>query len=279
MSVPDKLPISVFIIARDEASRIGLSIDSVRDLVAEVVVVEWGSVDGTAEIAARCGARVLHNEWKGYGPQKRFAETCCSNRWLLNLDADEALSPELARELRSLFAGGNPACDAYRLVIRAMCPHEDRPQRWAYANSPIRLYDRDRGGFADSLVHDSVLMREGSRVGTLRGDVHHRGILTFEQLAAKINSYTSMQAADWLQRKQPRVSWLRMLTAFPAAFLKSYFLRRHFVWGRYGFAISVCYAFARLLRLAKVHEQQLLSDAAQRGSRKPPAAGSRARAA
>lgn len=257
MAVSERIPVSAFLIARDEAARIGAALESLHGLVDEIIVVEWGSQDDTVAVARAQGARVVHREWTGYGPQKRFAEECCRHRWLLNLDADEALSPELAAELRELFQSGEPPLDAYRLVIRAVCPHEDRPTRWAYANTPIRLYNRERGRFSDSPVHDSVLMAPGARVGRLRGDVYHRGMLSLEQLLAKINAYTTMQARDYVQRKPARVSWWRLLTVFPAAFLKSFLLRRHFVWGRYGLVISMCYAMARLLRLAKIHEYEL----------------------
>ena len=253
----ERLQVSAFVIAKDEAARIGAALESVRDLVDEVVVVEWGSTDETVAIAEKHGARVVHNEWRGYGPQKRFAESCCTHRWLLNLDADEALSPELQQEMRQLFAAGEPACDAYRLVIRAVCPHETAPMRWAYANSPIRLYDREHGSFAESTVHDSVVMDHGSVVGQLPGEVYHRGMLSLDQLVGKINSYTTLQAEDFVARKSASISWWRMLTVLPAAFFKSFVLRRHFVWGRYGFAISMSYAFARLLRVAKIHEQQM----------------------
>ncbi len=257
MSNGPRIPVSVFIIAKDEAHRIGLTIESVRDLVEEVVVVEWGSADQTAEVARSLGARVFHHPWEGYGRQKRFAEDQCRSRWLMNLDADEALSPELQEELVQLFSTGAPGHDAYRLVIRAVCNHEQRPTRGAYANSPIRLYDRERGRFSESPVHDSVIMQAGTRVGKLRGDVYHRGIISFTQLISKINHYTTMQANDYVRRKNARVPWWKLLTVFPGAFLKSYFLRRHFVWGRYGFSISVSYAFARLLRLTKILEHEL----------------------
>lgn len=260
----DPLPVSAFIIARDEAERLPATLESLRGLVAEIIVVEWGSSDDTAEVARRCGARVEHHAWRGYGPQKRFAESCCQHRWLLNLDADEALSPELQAELRQLFAAGLPPLDAYRLVIRAVCPHESRPRRWAYANTPVRLYDRQRGRFSDSTVHDSVLLDKGARVGRLHCDVYHRGMLSFEQLVTKINSYTSMQARDHVARKAAGVSWWKLLTVVPGAFFKSFLLRRHFVWGRYGLAISMSYAFARFLRLAKIHEHELLATSRER---------------
>ena len=85
------LPLSIFLIVKDEADRIGATLDAVAGLAAEVVVVDSGSTDGTRAIAEAKGARVVHHDFAGYGPQKRFAEEQCSHPWLLNLDADEVV--------------------------------------------------------------------------------------------------------------------------------------------------------------------------------------------
>jgi glycosyltransferase involved in cell wall biosynthesis len=85
---------SCFIIAKNEARRIGEVIASVRDLADEVIVIDSGSTDGTQQIAQDLGARVIFNEWPGFGPQKRFGEDQCRNDWVLNLDGDEVLSDE-----------------------------------------------------------------------------------------------------------------------------------------------------------------------------------------
>src|SRR3712207_4928412 len=98
------LPLSVFIIARNEADRIGATIRAVRDLTDDLVVIDSGSTDGTQAVAEELGARVIFNAWPGYGPQKRFGEEQCRHDWILNLDADEELSPALREEIRSLFA-------------------------------------------------------------------------------------------------------------------------------------------------------------------------------
>ena len=131
------LSLSVFIIALNEADRIGDVIRSVGDLATDLLVVDSGSRDGTVELARSLGARVLHRDWDGYGPQKRFAEEQCRNDWLLNLDADEVVSPELAAEIRRLFADG-PDRDAYRIGIAETFPGEVRPHRWAYTLTPVR---------------------------------------------------------------------------------------------------------------------------------------------
>src|SRR5829696_9538141 len=120
-------PLSIFIISRDEADRIGDTIRAIRDLTDDLVVVDSGSSDGTQGIAEALGARVIHHPWPGYGPQKRFAEDQCRHLWLLNLDADEVVPPELEREIRALFAEGEPQSPAYRIGIAEIFPGEDRP--------------------------------------------------------------------------------------------------------------------------------------------------------
>src|SRR5688572_5763573 len=121
----DTLPISCFIIAKDEAKRIARAIASVTAWVDEVVVVvDPRSTDGTQDVARRLGAKVTENPWPGYGAQKRFAEDLCRNRWLLNLDADEAVTPSLEKEIRALFAQGEPAVAGYRVFIAEILPFE-----------------------------------------------------------------------------------------------------------------------------------------------------------
>ena len=128
-----RLPLSVFIIARDEADRIAQTIRSVRDWVDEVIVVDSGSVDATVAVAEAEGARVVFNAWPGYGPQKRFGEDQCRNDWLFNLDADEVVTPGLADEIRALMgSGGHLAADGWRVMIRDVYAHEDEPASWAY---------------------------------------------------------------------------------------------------------------------------------------------------
>ena len=102
-----RTPISCFVVAKDEADRIGRTIESVRDWLSEVIVIDGGSTDGTAEIADELGAKVLFRAWDGYGLQKRYGEECCRFNWLLNLDADEVVTPELRDAILALFAGGS----------------------------------------------------------------------------------------------------------------------------------------------------------------------------
>ena len=96
-------PLSIFIIAQNEVDRIGRTIEAARALSDDIILVDSGSTDGTQALAESLGARVIFNAWPGYGQQKRFAEEQCRHDWLLNLDADEVVPPDLAAEIAALF--------------------------------------------------------------------------------------------------------------------------------------------------------------------------------
>lgn len=252
--VPD---LSIFIIARNEADRIGRTIAAVRDLSDDILVVDSGSTDGTIAIAERLGARVIHNDWPGYGPQKRFAEAECRHLWLLNLDADEMVPPDLAREIRAALAGA-PEVDGFHVPIAEIFPGETRPHPLAYALSPVRLYRKDRGRYADSIVHDRVMFGSGARFGRLEGVVHHFSVRSIGEQMAKLNDYTDQQARDLALRGERVPTW-RLFVEFPISFFKAYVLRRHAVRGVYGFMTSMNYAFYRWLRVAKDVERRIMA--------------------
>lgn len=248
------LPISAFIIARNEADRIGHTIESLRGLVAEIIVVDSGSTDDTVELSKELGAKTLFNEWPGYGPQKRFAEEQCQHDWLLNLDADEALSDELVEEIRRLFANGEPEHSGYFIRICEILPGEVRPTALGHSLSAVRLYDKRCGRYSDSTVHDRVHFERGntSRLGHV---IWHRSSRSLAHSVDKLNHYSSMQAEDMRARKRmPPFFAVRLVLEFPLAFCKAYFRRGYMFKGVPGFVNSMVYAFSRFIRLAKLDE-------------------------
>ncbi|MFC7396966.1 glycosyltransferase family 2 protein [Chelatococcus sp. GCM10030263] len=264
MPTPQPLPLSVFIIARNEADRIAATIRAVRHLTDDLLVVDSGSDDETVAIAEELGARVLYNPWPGYGPQKRFAEEQCRHDWLLNIDADEVIPSDLADEIAALFTAGEPGADAYEIRIAEIFPGEGRPHPLAYALAPVRLYRRDMGRYSPSTVHDRVELVPGARVKRLKGTIHHFSVRSLGDQLAKLNSYTDALADDLDVRGQ-RVSTLRLFLEFPAAFIKAYIGRRHAVRGLYGFMTAMNFAFYRYLRVAKHIERRLLARAKREG--------------
>ena len=257
-------PLSIFIITRDEADRIARTIEAVRALSDDILVVDSGSTDGTQAIAESLGARVVFNPWPGYGPQKRFAEDLCRHDWLLNLDADEVVPADLATEIATLFSQGQPAADAYKLRIAEIFPGEPAPHRFAYALSPVRLYRKAKGRYSPSPVHDRVDLAPDARVARLKGTVHHYSVRSLGEQMDKLNGYSDAQADD-LDRRNATLSVFRLVAEFPANFIKAYIGRRHALRGVYGFMTAMNYAFYRYLRVAKHWERRLQ----RRASAKP----------
>lgn len=256
MSDRGKLPISAFIIAQDEEDRIGRAVKSVRGWAAEVIVVDSGSTDRTRVIAADLGASVVENPWPGYGPQKRFAEDLCASNWLFNLDADEEVTDALAQEVRALFRLGAPAMDGYRVRIPDVYPHESRPRAGGFGHSQIRLYDRRKGRFSESPVHDVVQLPPAARVAWLKSPMKHHSHRSIASSVEKMNRYSDAQVADMRARGRKIGAW-RLLFEFPMSFLKAYVLRRGFLHGWWGLVIATNYAFSRHLRLAKAYQAEL----------------------
>ena len=250
----ETLPISCYIIAHNEADRIALTINSVRGWVGEIIVVDSGSSDDTVSVCEFLGARVIHNPWPGYGFQKRFAEGECKQHWLLNLDADEEITPPLRDEIMALFASGEPAAAGYIFRIRDLLPQVVILALGAHTDLRIRLYDIRKGRVEASNVHDPVLIAQGETV-TLNAPVLHRSFRNLSHMLAKINSYSDVQAENLAKKGLP-FARARLLVEFPVAFLKIYFLRLYILRGWRGFIYSMVYAFGRFVRLAKYIERR-----------------------
>jgi len=248
------LPLSVFIIARNESDRITHTLESVRGLSDDIIVIDSGSTDDTCAVAERLGARVVFHEWKGYGPQKVFGETLCRHDWLLNLDADEALTPGLVNEIRALFATGEPSRKGYKIHIKALFRFQKKLPWFAVGTWQLRLYHRKHAGFKDSTVHDSVVMNGNEKAGALHAPVLHRCFRSHTHAMEKINFYSSMQAEDAFARNR-KPSSLRIAFEPFIAFFKSYFLRGYIFYGLDGIIQSYIYAYGRLIRLAKIRER------------------------
>jgi glycosyltransferase involved in cell wall biosynthesis len=247
------LPLSVFLIARDEAARLPATLDALG-FADEVVLLDSGSTDATLEIARARGARVEQRPFEGYGAQKAHAEALCRHDWVLNLDADEVVSPALAAEIRGLFAGGLPAPGAWRVRILTVYPGDAAPRPFANDYNVVRLYHRAAGSYSTHPLFDRVTLTGGVRPGQLRAPVHHHAITSWAHFVEKENRYTTFQA----QTARARPRWrllLRLPVEMPLAFLKFYILRRHVSGGWKGFAFAMIAAFGRTLRLAKMLER------------------------
>ena len=252
------IPLSIFIITKNEADRLGRTLSAVRDLGAELIVVDSGSTDGTEALAEGFGARVIRHDFAGYGPQKRFAEEQCVHDWLLNLDADEVVPPKLAAEIAAVFEKGEPDVDAYTVPIAEVFPGESVPHAFAYTLKPVRLYRRSKGRYANSIVHDRVALLPGAIVGALKVPIHHFSIRSIGDQIDKLNAYTDQQVRDLAEggKSVPGMAAFRRISCrlleglYPAP--------AHPAGGRYGFMTAMNFAFYRWLRIAKDVERRRL---------------------
>jgi glycosyltransferase involved in cell wall biosynthesis len=242
-----RVPLSVTIIAKDEADRIGRCIVAIKSIADDIVVVDSGSKDDTVAICQRLGARTVFNAWVGYGQQKRFAEDAAKFDWVLNLDADEVVSAELAAEIRDLLAS-EPPLKAYAFRQVTVYPGQDRPRLWADYHNYVRLYDRRAVRFKDSETHDTVDL-QGTTFGQLKGEALHFSWRTLAHVRRKLDVYTDMQARE-LKKKRWQMQ-LRRPFEYPFLFFRYYVLRRHFTGGWYGVRAAHTFAAGRAQRIRK----------------------------
>lgn len=253
--------LSCFIIAKNEEHRIAFTISSIKNIVDEIIVIDSGSTDNTVKIAEELGARVVYNPWPGYVAQKAFGEALCNYDWVLNIDADEELTPELGHEIEFIFKSGNQdRYAAYQINFVILHRRDIKPRLFAPANKFIRVYNRKFCSFSNtvnSTTHDAVVFNKGvditGKIYDLNEIAYHRSGTSIEQLVAKANFYSSEQARDMAKngRRPPKI---RIIFEMFFWFFKAFIIRRYFVFGFDGFVDSVIFAFARFIRLAKARE-------------------------
>jgi glycosyltransferase involved in cell wall biosynthesis len=263
-----KLPVSCFIITKNEADRIGRCIASVVQWVDEVIVIDSGSSDDTVPIARRAGAKVMYNQWPGFGQQKRYAEDQCRNHWVLNLDADEIATPDLKSELVELFKSGEPEFAAYRLPVHIVYPGRNRPRLFAKDHTCIRVYDRRRVRFKDSTLHDSVDPGHHP-VGGLRSVVFHHTFSSFKGLIAKCDERATYSALHASYRS-PGMLRLRAFAEWPLVFTKYYVFRRHMMAGLDGLVFAAIMAHYRQARIIRMLAQQAHHESSTAGTNRVP---------
>jgi glycosyltransferase involved in cell wall biosynthesis len=247
-------PLSAVIITLNAATQIEACLRSAR-FADEIVVVDSGSRDATAEIAVKYGAKVIQQAWLGFGPQKQFAVEQAAHDWVLCLDADERVSRELQESIGVALT--RPEFPAYRM---ARCNRF--MGRWlkhgeGYPDWSLRLFDRRVARWSEDAVHEKVICP--AVAGVLGGDLLHESQETLAAYLDKQNRYTSLQAEDMLWHG--RRAHLGHLVVSPAVrFIKFYFLRKGFLDGVPGLVhIAIgCFnsfiKYAKLIALAKENE-------------------------
>jgi glycosyltransferase involved in cell wall biosynthesis len=238
--------ISATIVTLNEERNIARAIESLR-CADEVVVVDSGSKDQTREIAMRLGARVIEEKWRGYAAQKNFAAECAGNDWILSIDADESVTPELEAEILALKKAGT-RFDGYSFPRLAQYLGRWIGHSGWYPDRKVRLYDRKKAEWVGEYVHESV--RVAGATGELQGNLLHFTCATLSEHLATLDRYTTLAAREVIAQKKP-VTILR-LTVDPAwTFFRTYVVQRGFLDGPQGLAIAWMAALYTFLKYAK----------------------------
>jgi (heptosyl)LPS beta-1,4-glucosyltransferase len=245
--------LSVTIITKNESADIAAALASVA-WADEIVVVDSGSSDGTVAIAQHYTPRVVVREWPGYIAQKNYAASIAAHDWILSVDADERVTPELAREVRDLLDGA-PAAAAFRIPrVTWHLGRWIRTTDW-YPDYQVRLYDRRAAEWTGRYVHEGVTAR--GAVGQLRGELQHHAYRDVADHLETIDRYTTL-AARQMHEDGRRATAIDLAIHPPLAFLRNYIVRGGFRDGRVGFVISRMNAYYVFLKFAKLWELQNL---------------------
>jgi glycosyltransferase involved in cell wall biosynthesis len=232
------MKISAVIITFNEEENIRAACDSVA-WADEIVVVDSESTDNTREIAAACGAKVIINKWPGFAAQKQFATEAANHDWILSLDADERVSPELRASIEVVRQKSQSGlADGYRVARRTFyLGRWIRGGGW-YPDYQLRLFDRRKGNWGDRLIHESVVMKPPARVETLPGDLLHYTVRDAAHHQKMIVERYAPLGAQQMFRDGKRTSSLKAAVAGPSAFVRSFVLKGGFRDGAAGLTIA-----------------------------------------
>ncbi len=213
----------------------------------EILVLDQHSTDETTAVCARHGARLEQTDWLGFGPTKQRAVALCRNRWVLSIDTDERVTPQLRAAILALPESPQPAAFAVNR-LSSFLGRRIRYCGW-HPDWVVRLFDRERAGFDAKAVHEAIQAR--GPVGRLDGLLEHEPYRTMEQYIAKLDRYTSAAAAE-LASQGRRCGPGHALLRAHAAFWRMWLLQQGYRDGWAGLVLCHCSAFYVLSKYLKL---------------------------
>jgi glycosyltransferase involved in cell wall biosynthesis len=239
--------LSAIVITRNESANISDCLLSLH-FADEVIVLDNGSTDGTADIARRLGAQVAAtDDWPGFGPQKNRVLDLASGEWVLSIDADERVTPELCEEIKATISGSS-TINAFSFPRRSSyCGQYMLHSGWN-PDMVVRLFRRGTAKFSDDLVHERLMVN--GPVGQLKSRLLHQSFPDFESVLDKVNRYSSAGAQSMGLRGKTATLW-DAIGHGAWAFFRTYVLRRGFLDGQLGLALAISNAEGTYYRYAK----------------------------
>ena len=253
--------LSAIVITRNEAHNLHDCLQSMHGLVDEIIVVDSQSSDNTVAIAQQHGAKVSQPaDWPGFGPQKNRALDLATCDWVFSIDADERVTPELAAEIKYLLQSGD-ASVAYKVPrLSSYCGKFIHHAGWQ-PDYVLRLFKRGTARFSDDLVHERVVTEQP--VHALKQHLLHYSYLNFSQVLSKVDAYSTASAKQAYARGK-RSSVAGALGHGAWAFFRTYIIRRGFLDGAHGLALSISNAETSYYKYLKLWHMQQAEEAADK---------------
>lgn len=249
------ISVSIVIITKNEEQNIGDALESVKDF-EDIVVVDSFSEDRTVEICRKYTGRVFQHEWQGYAKQKQMAVDYAERDWVLILDADERVTPELKEEIIEVLY--KPDCNGFYIPRKNFFLGKwIRHSGW-WPDYTLRLFRKDVSYVEQREVHEKVIVK--GAVGYLKKPLEHYTYRSISEYIKKMENYSTLSARE-IVLKNPKISYTALafkMTISPVfTFLKMFFLKQGFRDGMHGFILGVFYGFYAFLKYAKALEKKL----------------------
>ena len=243
------IKLSAILIVRNEERDLPGCLESLKGVADEIVVVDSGSTDRTVEIARHFGARVVHREFMGFGPQKQFALEQATGEWVINIDADERVSPALGQEIRTVLSE-NPSDNGFNLRFHNIFLGRRLRFGGHWSEWHLRLFRRDKAHYEGRDIHEGISV--SPPLGRLRGPVLHESYKNFAEYLEKCNRYTGLIARDKYRKGRRFTLWSH--ARLPWEFFLRYILKLGFLDGNAGFVYAMLSAYYTWLKLIRVME-------------------------
>jgi len=241
--------ISVIVITNNEEQNIVDCLKSV-EWADEIIVVDSESTDRTIDLARQFTEKIFTRKWEGYVPQKRFALNLATNEWVLSLDADERITPELKQEILNLTPEN---ISGYKIRRKNFLLKKEITSCGWEKDYQLRLMKKNKASFSDRLVHEKFIV--DGEVSTLKNPMLHYTFSSFTDYLNKINYYTSLKAQELFKKKKKVGSW-KIFTHTVSAFFAFFIFRKGFKDGVYGLIISFLHSVSTMMNYIKLWELQ-----------------------
>ena len=247
------MKLSAALMTFNEERNLERTLKALADICDEIVIVDSGSTDKTKEIAEKYEARFIYQPWLGYGKQRNAAIDNCSGKWILAVDADEELSPELKQKITEII-NGNEDKKVYEINRLSVCFGKKIKHGGWGTSYAVRLFLKTAGRFNDNTVHESFVTQE--EIFKIKENIYHHSYLTLEDYFSKFNRYTTEGALEYY-KKGKKASIGQVVFNPMYKFIRMYIIRLGFLDGIEGFLLastSSMYSMVKYFKLREIYK-------------------------